>query len=311
MKRLIFILLVLTLALPLCACANAVSDESRRELRNIIVSIVDRFLGLDYSAVQRAADPSPTPGQADDIDEPEYRWVITIDEAKAVNVAGVTTDYEVRLRAEHIGATAQGHYAGELDISYDCDLGLMELILTRYTELSNHKLAGNARSSEFSFHLLDAQAIGYQEALELFTDSFGTPLTDKEQLMFDKALESFGGYDPEEDPFESSIPSHFWWDWAIPYSEGGAEDFFSLSSLARSAIQTYLDEGGDSSDLSVSAPILDSYHMLDYAALGATPYTLSLYDGGSVVMTFYSPDGGPFSVKFYGTLQKLPLSNES
>ncbi len=38
------------------------------------------------------------------------------------------------------------------------------------------------------------------------------------------------------------------------------------------------------------------------------PYIIRVYESGDVVFELHSPMGGPVTVKFYGTIDKIPVS---
>ena len=309
MKKTLSLIIAVAVLVMFTGCTLA-SQETREELHSILSAMLDKFFGIESTPVfPSPSNPPETPVQTNPADT-EYLWTCTIQEAKVLDIAGVTTNYAVNVSATHIGPSLDGEYAGSFDIEYDCNLGIMELILEQYIGSVTYDLDGFMKTNQLKFHVLSTDEESYNNDLNAFVNSFGTPMSDREKAIFDKAITRFGNYNPKTLEYENQVPTHFWWDWTIPSTEGDMQDFFSLSSLARGAIETYANKGqGTPSQFNVVRPILDSYHTYDYSVSASIPYTISVYNNNNVVMCFYSPDGGPLTIKFYGTIERSLASN--
>ena len=244
--------------------------------------------------------------------EEGYVWTITIDQMSTMDVMGLAqVEYDLDLSCSHVGKTAQGVYRGEMAMAYAADLSGLISLVTLTGGSVDYDADGWFKNGNFLMNLG-----GYdQEEDELFVTSLEIPADNpEEQAMMDAMLGQYLG-DLEagsEDFEESSQPDAMWCDWDFHMTEGDMSGYINMTGIAYGTTSGGggVDASGKSMSGSASASALGYTFTERYSETleSPFPYTIKVY-GNNVVMELFSAQGGPVTVKFYGTIDKVPVEN--
>lgn len=244
--------------------------------------------------------------------EEGYVWTIDIDAVTVVDALGLAEiTYDLDLSCSHVGKEMNGVYCGELAMDFSADLGGLNDLMGFMGGTASTSLAdGWFRNDEFAMRLEPYNA--EHEALFLATLETGEteetdPYTD---ALVASLLEDMGsGSEPFE---ENNTPVSYYFDWDYHMTEGDMSNSYSVSGVmgiasasgSIDASGTHISGGGIAH--SPLGGVYTSRYSEDFFA--PFPHIIRVYDTGDVVFELHSPNGGPVVIKFYGTIDKIPVS---
>jgi hypothetical protein len=242
-----------------------------------------------------------------------YVWTITFDSSETLDVLGLArVNYNLKLSCSHVGPDMLGPYKGVMEMDYNADLsGMIELITITGGSV-DYDADGWFKNGDFIM-----VASGYSsEKEDDFTDSFEqtSDLTPEEQAVLDTYMDAIlGDVGSGTEEFETSkTPAAHWYDWDFHMTEGDMSGFIEMTGIAYGTTS-----GGGTVDASgvytqgsatVSAPFVGTFsERYSDEIVSPFPYIIRLYETGEAVFELHSANGGPVTVKFYGTIDKIPV----
>lgn len=254
------------------------------------------------------------------LNEPEegYVWTITIDGVTVIDALGLTkVTYNLDLSCSHVGWEMNGVYAGSLAMDFYADLsGLNELMGEMGGSASTDSADGWFRNDAFIMDLSPYNADkerGFLYTLDTTLDENGEivepesdPYTD---ALVASLLEDMGsGSEPFE---EESSPVSYWFDWDYHMTEGDMSQSYSVTGVMGIASAS---GGQDASGSHISgggvahSPLGGTFtERYDETFESPFPYIIRVYETGQAVFELHSPMGGPVVIKFYGSIDKIPV----
>ncbi len=252
-----------------------------------------------------------------DQDEAEgYVWTITIDEAAVLDVMGLANVvYDLDLSCSHIGPTMNGVYCGEMGMEYEADLSGMMALATFAGGSADYDADGWFENDQFVMRLWD-----YDELEEIQFDSMmsagaNAGLSGEEQEFADAFLEGLlGDIGSGDKDFESAnTPVSTWYDWDFHMTDGDMSGYINMTGIVGGVADASgsVDSSGTQSQGSGYASMFGMTFTERYSETieNPFPYALRVYETGDVVFELYSSTGGPVTVKFYGTIDKVPVGD--
>ncbi len=246
--------------------------------------------------------------------ETGYVWTITIDSAETVDMMGLLqVDYTMKLSCSHVGPDIFGVYRGELEMDYTADLDTISALMELTGGSMDYDADGWFKNDNFLM-----QIEPYSKADdESWVNVYGTLPRDEDpmvQAILDDYLGSLmGGAGGGEQDFEkNNSPAGQWFDWDFHMTEGDMSGFVAMTGIAYGTTDAYgsVDASGQNVQASADAfvPFVGRFSER-YSGTIETPmpYTLEIYGEGQVVVTLYSANPSPITVKFYGTIDKIPV----
>lgn len=245
--------------------------------------------------------------------EQGYVWTITIDKLVTLDVMGLAVvDYDLDLSCSHVGKSMLGVYRGEMAMNYQADLSGVIALATLAGGTADYDADGWFKNDNF---LMNLEAYD-QELDEQFPETLGEQPEDAEEAAMEAAiLESYlGSLRAESESFEDSKPAGMWYDWDFHMTEGDMSGYIEMTGIAYGT--TNASGGVDASGVQMAGSgttdIPGIFHYTErYSETlqNPFPYTIKVYEDGNVVMELYSSQGGPVTVKFYGSIDKVPVEN--
>ncbi|MDR1765867.1 MAG: hypothetical protein LBR77_07245 [Lachnospiraceae bacterium] len=245
--------------------------------------------------------------------EEGYVWTITINDDETLDMLGIASVYyDIDLSCSHVGPTPLGAYSGELAMSYEANLDALMELLTATGGSASYDADGWFRNDDFLMEMME-----YEPEYEvLFPESFepDNDLTEEEQEVVDQYMGNMlGDVGSGDEDFEiDEIPNGHWFDWSFRMTEGDMSGFVKLTGIA------YGTTSGEGT-VDASGAYSQGWATGTYPFVGTLserysepieapfPYMIRIYETGQVVFELYSSNGGPVSVKFYGTIDKVPV----
>lgn len=249
-----------------------------------------------------------------------YVWTITIDDMTVVDAAGLAkVTYDLDLSCSHVGTERNGIYAGSLAMSFGADLsGLNALMSMMGGTASTNSADGWFRNDAFVMELLPYNADkeeGFIGSLDLKIDENGEAVPRTESNPYADAIvgQMMEGMGSGDEDFElESIPVSYWFDWDYHMTEGDMSQSYSVTGvMGIGSASGGMDASGEhiSGSAVAHSPLggvfTDRY---DETFDAPFPYIIRVYETGQVVFELHLATGGPVVIKFYGTIDRIPVS---
>ena len=252
--------------------------------------------------------------------EEGYVWTVSIDAMTVLDALGLAEcTYDLDLSCSHVGKDMNGVYAGRLAMRFDADLsGLNEMIGALGGTASTSHTDGWFRNDNFVMELkpYDAEKeqafigsldLALDENMEIVPKNESDPYTD---AIVGPMLEQMGS---GTEQFEKDqTPVSYWFDWDYNMTEGDMSQSYSVTGIMGIASAS---GGMDASGKHISgsavahSPLGGVYtDRYDETLDAPFPYIIRVYETGQVVFELHSSSGGPVVIKFYGTIDKIPVS---
>ncbi|MDR3121101.1 MAG: hypothetical protein LBU58_07205 [Clostridiales bacterium] len=246
--------------------------------------------------------------------EEGYVWTISVDDTATIDVMGLATaTYNVRLSCSHVGPDMYGVYSGEFGFDYSADLSGLSALLTATGGTVDYDADGWFLNDRF---LVKLEA--YEDGRE--QDFRDTLPKDEEQMSAeDQAImEAYMGpvldqIRGEDRDFEKAAPPlALGMDWDVHMTDGDLSAYFQANNIVMGTTTagSEINAAGDHVDAEAVAVIPLAGVMRERYSedvSNALPYTIKIYDGGNVVVTFYNTNGSPITVRCYGTIDRIPV----
>jgi hypothetical protein len=248
--------------------------------------------------------------------EPEegYVWTINISGVESLDVMGIAkVDYDLNFSASHVGKDMFGPYSGEMHMSYNANLDGLVQLMTLTGGSVDYDADGWFEDTDFIMNLHQ-----YDDVIdESFEDSIGSTAAPEEdtdpeaQAIADEYLSSIlGGIGSGDKQFElDNNPAGCWFDWTYHMTDGDMSGYLQMTNIAygTTSASGTVDASGvyTQGSATASIPLVGTFSER-YSETIETPfpYIIRVYETGEVVFELYSANGGPVTVKFYGTIDK-------
>ena len=247
-----------------------------------------------------------------------YVWTVTVDDMTTLDAMGLAKmKYDLKLSCSHVGPARDGIYKGSLAVAYGADLsGLTEMLGSLGGRTSANRLAGWFRNDRFIMKLAPydkEKEDGFIGSLDLVIDENNDavpkpsdPYTDAAAApMLAQMAASSRDFEKE------SAPVSYWFDWDYHMTSGDIAQSYAVSGvLGIASAHASLDESGSHVEgagkaVSPWGVYTDRY---DKEFDAPFPYVIRVYGNDQVVFELHSPDGGPVTIKFYGHIDRIPVS---
>ncbi|MDR1765794.1 MAG: hypothetical protein LBR77_06860 [Lachnospiraceae bacterium] len=329
MKKLFLFLLALAMLLNLAACGQQSAApnqtqgaDSAQETSGGTASGTDKKI---VSAGSPGAYWDRLQDEWENADEEGYVWTITINGVETLDVMGIAyVDYGLALSCSHVGTDLFGAYSGEMAFRFNGDLSVLARVATMYGGTMEYDAAGWFKNEQFLMDLSD-----YDPFIDAIYPE--TMVPDKNEGPVDEAVSDavadafieayLGDVGSGTKDFEiDEIPVAEWLDWDFHMTEGDMGQYMKLTGIMNGTVDAYAasDSAGENV---ISSGTADINLISDTGILNIVneryadqekieipfPYTIKAYDTGDVVFELFSSQGGPVTVKFYGTIDKVPV----
>ena len=252
----------------------------------------------------------------DQEDAQGYVWTINIDSASVIDMTGLATvTYDLDLSCSHVGPTMDGVYSGEMAMSYQADLSGMVELLTFAGGSVSYDADGWFENDQFVMRLVEYDDLVETQFDSMMSTTLNSGLSEEEQAMADALLESLlGSLSAGDEAFETAAqPSSAWYDWDFHMTSGDMSGYINMTGIVGGIADASgsVDASGQqtSGDAYASVFGMTFTERYDENIESPFPYALRVYDTGDVVFELYSSTGGPVTVKFYGTIDKIPVDD--
>ncbi len=252
----------------------------------------------------------------DQEDAEGYVWTITIDSVSVIEMAGLASvEYELDLSCSHVGPTMDGVYSGEMAMEYAADLSGAMALVTFAGGSASYDADGWFENDRFVMRLVEYDDLVETQFDAMMSAGLQAGLSGDEQALADAFLSLLlGGVGSGDKDFETARqPASAWYDWDFHMTDGDMSGYVNMNGIVggiASASGT-VDASGTQTqgDAYASAFGMTFTERYDETIENPFPYALRVYDTGDVVFELYSSSGGPITVKFYGTIDKVPVKD--
>ena len=248
-----------------------------------------------------------------------YVWTVSIDQMTAMDAAGlVKMKYDLALSCSHVGEEMDGVYRGSLAMAYGADLsGITAMIGAMGGRTSTNSMKGWFRNDNFIMELkpysrekeeafIHGLDLIIDENMDVVPKPSDNPYADAVAAPF---LAQMGS---GSEAFEKeNAPVSYWFDWDYHMTSGDISSTYAVSGvMGMASAQGSIDESGShvaGSGRAVSplGVYTDRYEK-EYES--PFPYVIRVYGNDRVVFELHSPEGGPVVIKFYGRIDRIPVS---
>ena len=247
-----------------------------------------------------------------------YVWTVSIDDIAVMDAMGLAKmKYGLKLSCSHVGPERNGVYRGSLALAYGADLsGLTEMIGSLGGRTSADRLAGWFRNDKFIMRLSPydkEKEEGFIGSLDLVMNEDHEAVPKPSDPYADAvagpmlAQMAAGSRDFEKE----SEPESYWFDWDYHMTAGDIGYSYSISGVMGMAggKATFAEDGSGVEASGKAVTPWGSYsdrYDKDYDA--PFPYVIRVYGNDRAVFELHSPEGGPVTIKFYGHVDRIPVS---
>ena len=226
--------------------------------------------------------------------------------------------YDLKLSASHVGTERDGVYRGSLAMAFGADLsGLTEMIGSLGGRTSSNKMNGWFRNDNFIMQLSPynkEKEEGFIGSLDLRLDENGNVIDKPSDNPYADAVAApmLAQMGSGSEEFEKADePLSYWFDWDYHMTSGDMANSYSISGvLGMGSATGSIDNEGTHVQGSGHAVtpwgVYSDRYAKDYDA--PFPYVIRVYGNDRAVFELHSPEGGPVVIKFYGTIDRIPVS---
>ena len=247
-----------------------------------------------------------------------YVWTIQVGGTSTISNAFVNVDYTLDLNCSHVGRTMYGVYKGELSFKFAGDMSGTKAMLKLLGISTTEDLEGWFRNERFVMRLKPYEENDEKEFIESFdppkeeTEEGKDELTKAATELVNGLLSSFlEGMSVKADA-GSDKPSALWYDWDTHMTEGDLGEFLKLNG---GMLYWRVSGGAETSktgqDLHVDEKAVVLYKTIneryDEVIGSPFPYTLKVFDNGKVLFTLHNSNGGPVTVDWLGSIDRIPV----
>lgn len=251
-----------------------------------------------------------------------YVWTINIDNKASMSALGLAgMDYHLKLSCSHVGETMFGAWGGEMAFDTKSNFGGLKALMA---------LMGSALSTDADvwfkndhflmklrpYDLAEEQEFVNEYAMPACGATTGDPAKDAagQALVNSIQLAAINGTNIERTLVNKTAPAGFYSGYYTNMTEGDLREYAKVTGLisivgVNAHYET--DEKGEqlTGAATAAVPLAGVYHSSTNEAIDTPfPYTISVFDDGKVVLRLYNSSGGPYSLNFYGTWDKIPVS---
>ena len=252
----------------------------------------------------------------DQQDAEGYVWTITIDSVSVLDVAGLASvEYALDLSCSHVGPTMDGVYSGEMAMEYAADLSGVMALVTFAGGSASYDADGWFENDQFVMRLVEYDDLVETQFDSMMSAGLQAGLSGEEQAIADAFLGMLlGGVGSGDEAFETAgQPASAWYDWDFHMTDGDMSGYVNMTGIVggiASASGT-VDASGTQSQGDAYASVfgMTFTERYDETIENPFPYALRVYETGEVVFELYSSSGGPVTVKFYGTIDRIPVGD--
>ncbi len=270
-----------------------------------------------------------------------FVWTIQAGGTTSLSMAGlIKVDYTLDLNCSHVGPTAYGIYRGEMSFRFKGEIGGVKTMLAILGFRSSEDVEGWFRNDRFVMKLSEYCREDEDEFLSYYVNGgnnvisagdsaagrpqTGDPAKDAAARAGEELANSLvnallgsikSSGDARADAGASSLaPTGIWHDWDYRMTEGDMGTYMKISGgrlFWSGHGQSGMSSGGHSvkgsatADTVFSAPATST---IDDDVLFPFPYVLKVYPNGLVRVTLYNYNGGPVTVEWSGSIDRVPVS---
>ena len=243
-----------------------------------------------------------------------YVWTILIDGPAQITVPGLATvDYNLRLNCSHVGETPYGVYRGEMDFDFKGDFSGAFGILSAIGFSMKDDSDGWFKNHNFVMKMKPYETNDEEEFIETFTVKEEEPEDQEEQLKQQLKQAMMDMFLPAQEK-DTRTAEGIWYDWDFHMTEGDMSTYLKISGgvLPFAFVKGHGETDAKGTTLNNDA--------VGYTIFGHKfterytrpidspfPYTLKMYEDGSVLFTLYNNNGGPVTVNWTGKIDKIPV----
>jgi hypothetical protein len=248
--------------------------------------------------------------------EEGYVWTITVNDTATIDVMGLATaNYNVRLSCSHVGPDMFGVYAGEFGFDYNADLSGLSALLTATGGSVDYDADGWFLNDRFLVSLEGYEAQSEQDFRDTLPKDENQMSAEEQALLEAYAgpvLDQIRGKDRDFE--KAGSPLALGMDWDVHMTDGDLSGYFEANNIVMgtTSAKSEVNAAGDHVDAEGAAVIpLVGIMTERYSedVKNALPYTVKIYDGNNVVVTFYNTNGSDITVRCYGTIDKIPVED--
>lgn len=256
--------------------------------------------------------------------ETGYVWTINIDSASTCQALGmVKVNYHLKLSCSHVGESMFGAWGGEMAFDTKCDYGGLKALLAVMGSASRFDSDVWFRNDRF---LMKLRPYSLSEETE-FVEDFVKPLCQAGDspaaaagAAYVNAIQqaAISGKNISRTLVNAAAPAGYYNGYYTHMTEGDLSQYAKINgfiSLARVKAEAEIDKEGKHLESSARARLLippfvnvDEHESIDEDLETPFPYSISVFSDNSVLLRLYSSNGGPICVNFFGTMDKIPVS---
>ena len=241
-----------------------------------------------------------------------YVWTIGIDGTSSVKALGLANvDYTLHLSCSHVGKTPFGVYRGELALSFAGDMSGVKTILSLLGMSSDDDLNGWFRNDRFLMKLRPYD----KEDEDGFLGTVNPSDSNAQNEAANQILNALLGAVIQSPKTDDRTPAGFWCDWDFHMTEGDMGTYLRLNGgLLYWYVNGYAstDSSGTKENADLTGKVI--FHpafaeRYSEPVDSPFPYTLKLFEDGSVLFTLYNAKGGPVTVNWVGQIDAVPVED--
>ena len=256
--------------------------------------------------------------EQDQADNAGYVWTVSIDSIVRLDAMGLAdVKYDLKLSASHVGCARDGVYRGSLSMAYGADLsGVNELMGSLGGRASTGHLSGWFRNDAFVMDLTPYNKIkeeAFLSTLDTVINADGEVVPASGGTYADAvAAPMLAQMGSKPQAFENTLtPLSYWFDWDHHMTSGDLSGSYAITGvMGIASAHATVDTAGthvEGAGTAVSPfGVFHERYSKDFES--PFPYVIRVYEDGRVVFELHSPNGGPVVIKFYGTLDRIPVS---
>ncbi len=260
-----------------------------------------------------------------------YVWTIRINGTSSINMALASCDYTLDLNCSHVGETAFGVYRGSLSMKFHGNVAGTKVLLALMGIRSGGDLDGWFRNDDFVMKLKPYSKTDEDEFIATFNvaetytpEATGDPAKDAAAQagadlannLVNAILGGIGSAQKAkaEELTSEAAPAGLWYDWDFHMTEGDMGTYFKMNG---GPLLWFVkaDAGTDSkySHVEGSANVktilgISASERYDEPIDSPFPYTVLVFPNGRAMFTLYNYKGGPVTVVWTGTVDRIPVS---
>lgn len=258
--------------------------------------------------------------------EKGYVWTINIDSTASMQAIGlVKTEYHLKLSCSHVGEDMFGAWGGEMEFSTKTNSTGLKLVIAAMGSATSTDMDVWFKNDRFLMKLNPYDLADETAFVEDFVQPLCEPpagATDEQKAGYAAAnamvsaiqATAISGSNVGRTLVNIKPPAGFYSGYYTNMTEGDLSQYiriFGFLGAAFGSAHAETDKEGRqvTAEAKYVAPFVPqvfsdkSRNEID----APFPYTISVFGDGSVLLRLYNSTGGPFTVNFFGKMDKIPV----